>query len=167
MSSMLNLEELIALAAKIELNGKKFYALAAEHTTDPEAKKLFTDLSDWEDKHYHTFRDLLTDTGKSEFDQIIDPMNEAALYLDAILGGRIFSKDITPEELAADNPKALENIFRFALDREKDSIIFYSSLEKIYVNAEITEKLDIIVGEEISHIRFLHEIRNKMLHNID
>lgn len=167
MNTMLNLEELIALAAKIELDGKKFYAQAADATENPEAKKLFLDLSNWEDTHYNTFKNLLNGTEKEEFDQIIDPMNEAALYLDAILGGKIFSQALSPEEISAENPQSLHNIFRFALDREKDSIIFYSSLEKVYVNDEITKKLDIIIGEEISHIRFLHEVRSKMLKDVD
>ena len=163
MNINLNLEELVAIAARIELDGKNFYTQASKATSDPEAKELFRNLAEWEGTHYDTFNELLDNVTPQEFDHVIDPMNEAGLYLNAILGGNIFSQPIPPEDIAASNPKQIENIFRFALDREKDSIIFYSALEKIYINKDITSKLDIIIGEEISHIRFLHEIREKML----
>ena len=163
MKIKLNLEELVALAAKIELDGQNFYTQAAEATTNPEAKKLFLNLAEWENTHYNTFKELLDGTDQQDSNRLIDPLNEAALYLNAILGGDIFTQPVSHQDIAADNPNQLENIFKFALDREKDSIIFYSALEKIYVNKEITSKLDIIIGEEISHIRFLHEIRDKML----
>ncbi len=165
MSITLNLEELIEIAVNIELDGKNFYSAAAEFTTNNEAAELFQELAKWEGVHYETFKNLLEINGSSEFEQIIDPMNEAGLYLKAILGGDIFTKNETPQELAGDNPEHLNNIFRFALDREKDSIIFYSSLSKIYDNPDITHKIDIIIGEEISHIRFLHEARSKLITN--
>ncbi len=163
MSVTLNLEELIEIAVNIELDGKKFYSAAAEFTTDAEAKKLFLELAKWEGVHYDTFKGLLNLNRSSEFEQIIDPMNEAGLYLKAILGGDIFTKNETPQELAGNDPENLNNIFRFALDREKDSIIFYSSISKVYDNPDITHKIDIIIGEEISHIRFLHEARSNLM----
>ncbi len=162
MNETINLEELIKIATNIELEGQAFYSKAAEVTTDPDAKKLFTELAEWEKTHYQSFQRLLDGVDKTEFEQIIDPHNEATLYLQAILGGDIFSQAATPEELADNSPQGLNNIFRFALDREKDSIIFYSSIEKVYGNQDINHKIDIIIGEEISHIRFLHDARKKL-----
>lgn len=162
MGVKLNLEELIKIATNIELEGKKFYTQAAEYTTNQEAKKLFLELADWEETHYQSFNNLLSDSDSKEFEQIIDSMNEAALYLQAVLGGDIFSSSCSPRELANNNPESLDNIFRFAIDREKDSIIFYSSIEKVYANKDLLRKIDIIIGEEISHIRFLHATWKKI-----
>lgn len=161
MEAKLNLQELIELATKIELEGKEFYSQAAAFTSNESARELFTELAKWEDNHYNTFKNLLEGMEIDEFEQVIDPMNEAALYLDALLGGDIFTKGSTPQKLADNNPDNLDAIFRFAIDREKDSIIFYSSLEKILNTEETTNKIDIIIGEEISHVRFLHEIKKK------
>ena len=166
MGVKLNLEELIKIATNIELEGKKFYTQAAEYTTNKEAKKLFLELADWEETHYQSFSNLLSDSDSNEFEQIIDSMNEAALYLQAVLGGDIFSSSCSPRELANNNPESLDSIFKFAIDREKDSIIFYSSIEKIYANKDLLRKIDIIIGEEISHIRFLHATWKKINKNL-
>lgn len=163
MKSKLNLPELIEIACNIELDGKAYYSRAAEFTANKEARKLFLELAEWEDGHYKTFKALLDGFDNDEFSQSIDPMNEAALYLEAVLGGDIFEKVSTPEELANNNPDNVDALFSFALDREKDSIIFYTSLSKIYQTTDISSKLDVIIGEEISHVRFLHVSRKRAL----
>ncbi len=165
MGVKLNLEELIKIATNIELEGINFYTQAAEYTTNQEAKKLFLELAEWEEAHYKSFSNLLNNNDSGEFEQIIDSLNEAALYLQAVLGGDLFSSSCSPKELASNSPEGLNSIFRFAIDREKDSIIFYSSIEKIYANKDLLEKIDIIIGEEISHIRFLHATWKKINKN--
>ncbi len=165
MKTRLNLAELIEIAGNIELEGKTYYTQAAEFTSNEEAKRLFLQLADWETVHYNTFKALLDGVDSDEFEQAIDPMNEAALYLDAVVGGDIFSKCCSPEELTNNNHDDIETLFGFALDREKDSIIFYTTLNKIYNNKDIASKIDIIIGEEISHIRFLHAERKKLYNN--
>lgn len=163
MVDKINVEELIKVAGNIEKDGQDFYREAAEYATDPEDKKLFTELAGWEEKHYKIFNALLKDVFSAEFDQVLDVMGEAALYLQAVLGGDIFSGRHSARQIAEDNEQGIIGIFNFAIEREKDSIIFYTALEKVIDASLARSELDKIVGEEISHVRFLTNMRKKYI----
>ena len=90
MEGTFNASEIYDIGIRIEENGKAFYLNAFEKTEDGDVKKLFSDLAKWEDTHIGIFQKLKSQLEGSETAEIVDPDNEAGLYLKAIADSHIF-----------------------------------------------------------------------------
>lgn len=158
-NSQLNMDEVLQIAEDIERNGKAFYASAASVAKDNNFRKLFLDLAQWEAVHQSTFAHLRGRTLKAELDSVkFDVESEEAKYLRAVANGVVFANLKSPEVLLEEAGGKIDSLIMFAIDREKDSVIFYTSLGKVLTDPAAKEAIDKIVGEEISHIRYLSEI---------
>ncbi len=155
MAQRFNTEEIFELGIQIEKNGVSFYATAAENTVDQGLKDLFLRLSDWERTHVTLFENLRMKLppGTGEFD-LFDQDNMVHLYLRAVADNNIFVKGLTlgSDHVIWTSPVA---VLRTALDFEKDSVVFFSSLKEIMDEKTGISEVEKIIHEELNHIGFL------------
>jgi len=157
MAIMFNIDETLQMAIKIEQNGTAFYQKAALNCTDKTAKQLFNNLADMEVTHENFFKKLKADLTNQEKAPITyDPENEAVLYLNAIASGHVFKLDNNPAQALTGKETPAE-ILKTAIGLEKDSIIFYLGIKEIVPLNLGKDKVDMIIKEELSHIRILSE----------
>lgn len=143
--------EIVNFAIEIEKNGEKFYRSAAEKITDEKIKSLFTVLADEETEHRKTFENLL---GKVKNYEISDDLGgEYFTYLKAYVDGKIFNKNIPKVKNTVD-------IIQFALNAERDSILYYLEM-KNFVQEDDGKIVDKIIEEERQHFVKLTQIAAK------
>ncbi|WP_026368555.1 ferritin-like domain-containing protein [Aminiphilus circumscriptus] len=147
----LTAEELRNMAIALEETGAKFYRNAAGLLSPGPLADLFNRLADWEDRHRDFFYELGFDTEAGEF-VITDPDEETAAYLRVLAGSRVFSAE--PKCLSGDAPTR-RDILQDALDREKESVVFYSSLRQVVTSYRGKEMLERITREELHHLQVL------------
>lgn len=157
MSPRFNTDEILEIAVKIEVNGVEFYSKAAELSNDPTVKKLFSDLSAWEKTHAKQFSELHEKYyNMKDNTELFNPDAEATKYLMAIADGKIFVIDDMDNELEAVSDDAVAVIKR-AIQREKDTILFYSAILDSLYDIFPKDDLKAIIQEEYSHVRYLSE----------
>jgi rubrerythrin len=147
-----NADDLLAIAVGIEQNGVSFYTSASRLVADPIAAKLLADLATWETTHAALFADMragLTDREREP--TAYDPLDEAALYLQAVADGAVFDLSVDPTVDMGDHP-SLEAILRIALAREQASIAFYTTMRDYLPVRLGRERLDAVVKEERGHV---------------
>lgn len=149
--------EILEMAVEIERNGQKFYKKAAQILKEPDVKQFLLDLAEMEAQHEKIFTDMkaqLPDSGKQV--DVYDPDNEAVLYLQAMADGHVFRP---AEDLSAKltGSESLMQIFKMAIQAEKDSIVFYIGLKDYAPDASSQEKVQKIIEEEKKHIVVLND----------
>jgi rubrerythrin len=157
MSVKFNAFEIFEIAEKIERNGTKFYRKAAELFDDSRTRNMFLQLAEWEAAHEQLFADMrkqLSEQGPEfrtfelENDVVFDAQSMAGL---AVFGNRMEpSEELTGEEGIAD-------ILKIALEKEKDSIVFYTGLRAFIPVTAGQDKIRDIIIEEMRHIRILNQ----------
>jgi rubrerythrin len=159
MSYDFSADEILEMAEQIERNGARFYRQMAENISDEPIRKLLLDFAAMEDDHEKVFSSMRADLSDKERETMVfDPAGEASLYLRALADIRVFDKkaeeDFTPPEELPASEKNIK-IFREAISREKDSIVFYLGMKGLVPENLGREKIDSIIQEEMKHIRLL------------
>jgi len=145
------------MAVEIERNGQKFYARGAEVVSDPAAKKLMTDLVEWEKGHERLFQGLREElTDEERASTAFDPDGEMELYLKAMAGERVFTKKTDPATLIADDA-SVADILKTALGLERDSILFYVAIKGAVPKRLGPDKVEALIREEMSHVVYLQK----------
>lgn len=146
---MIDINELLGIALKVEGTGYSFYKKLA-YRTDGEREELFNRLAEQEREHGETFRKILGKFESKEENKRYD--DEVAGYLKSLAEVSVFS------EKDADNPpENLDNAVRIAINVEKDSIVFYSELIDYVPEKSALER---VINEEKTHLRdLLNEFR--------
>ncbi len=154
-----NVDEIFEIAEQIERNGAMFYRQMAENFPDVAVRELLLDIAAMEDDHEKVFISMRADLSDKEREPtVFDPEGESALYLRALADLRVFDAKATddfvlPEELA--EKEKMKKVFHEAINREKDSIVFYLGMKELVQESPGKEKIDYIIGEEMKHIRLL------------
>ena len=144
-----NADEIYEMAEQIERNGAKFYRKAAEPAAG-DARELLGRLAAMEDDHEKTFAAMRADlAGAQKQSLTADPDDEGALYLQALVDGKVFGSD--PSE-ALTGEESMEDILRTAIGLEESSIVFYQVMKQIVPPAAGRDRLDAIIKQEIGHI---------------
>lgn len=154
MGVIFSIEEILDIAVQIEKNGCAFYKKAAEKTVNPEAKKLFQELADWEVQHIDIFSRLKEELVTASTQLVFDPDNEGTLYLNAFAGGHVFDLQRDPASEISDNTD-VEDVLKMAIGLEKDAIVFYLGLKDLVPENLGKDKVDSLVREEMTHVRIL------------
>jgi rubrerythrin len=154
-------KEILEMAVRIEENGLGFYKAASASTESTKIKELFDYLIIEEVKHVELFealKDAITEGVPSDYN---DPyLEEESLYLNALADSSIFMKgdegvkkarSITSDDEAID----------FAIQMEKDSILFYLELINM-VRDDDRPTVKEILSEERKHISKLTELKVSM-----
>ncbi|MBN1307272.1 MAG: ferritin family protein [Chitinispirillaceae bacterium] len=155
MARLFNADEIFTIGVQIEKNGNAFYAAAAAHTDDPDLKKLFLQLAEWEQSHVAIFEDLrFRLPAETKAQDVYDPDNMVHRYLKAVADDNVFVKGLTlsPDLLVWTSPLKVLNT---ALDFEKDSVVFFSSMKDAAISTTGAAEVEKLVLEELKHIGYL------------
>ena len=148
----LSASEALSIAEKIERNGARFYRRAAGRVDDAELSTLLVNLAQWESRHVEAFRAMrerLSDRGR---DAELTGLERANPGMMASLAP--FSLQSDPADELGARPRRAD-VLRLAIDKERDSVIYYLGL-KDFVKADEDKKvIDEIIAEEKKHVRIL------------
>jgi rubrerythrin len=141
--------DVFEMAEQMERNGANFYRRAAAKVSQAKVQTLLLDLARMEDDHLETFAALRQSMTQAQRQStVFDSRDESALYLKALVDTRVFFK----KKIDLDS---LKEIFKAAIEAEKDSIVFYLGMREIVPDNLGKERIDTILKEEMSHIRLL------------
>ena len=154
-----NVNDILEMAEQIERNGSEFYKNSADGVTDPSSRQLLLNLAAMENTHEKTFASMRADLTENEkASTTFDPENEAILYLKSLADSRVFVEKHIPDiaDLASrPENEMMEEILKFAIGAEKDSIVFYLGMKDAVPENLGKHRLDVIIKEEMGHVRML------------
>jgi rubrerythrin len=146
MSYNFNADNILEMAEEIERNGSKFYKDAAKKISEAALKQVLNSLSDMEDVHEKTFKEMRMKLSESEkASQIFDPNDEEILYLQSLADTQVFYK----KEIDLSSAK---DVLLAAFNAEKESILFYHGMKKFVPELVGKKWVDGIIEEEKKHI---------------
>ena len=151
-----NVEEILQFAVTIEHNGERFYREAAAQLTEPRSRELFLRLAREEVAHEQLFSRLLSKVGQLDVD--VRHSEDYLSYLRAYVDNVAFRHDEAQAQLAKVIDE--ETAIGFAMQREQDSILFYSELRELLPEEE-RSTINEIIDEERSHFHALAELQKK------
>ncbi len=155
MSYKFNAGEIYKVAVQIEENGKHFYDNSQKSIDNPEVKKLFAELAGQEIEHKKRFESLQAQLpAESSTATVWDPDNELDLYIKTMADQHIFVSSAGLNERLA-GIKSTADALRIAIDFEKDSVLFFLSLEEAVAGKKDQELIKTLVKEEQEHLKRL------------
>ncbi|MEZ4220155.1 MAG: ferritin family protein [Polyangiaceae bacterium] len=148
-----NPREVLQFAVAIEQNGEKFYREAGPRLEDARARELFLRLAREEVGHEQLFSRLLAKMEDLELD--VRHSDDYLAYLRAYVDNVAFRHEAARAEL--EKVMDRESAIRFAMQREQDSVQFYTELRELVPEAE-RGAIDEIIAEERSHFLSLSKL---------
>jgi rubrerythrin len=157
MTVPLNADEIFAIAEQIERNADKFYRQAAQMTDDSGLRQKLLDLAAMELRHEKVFAAMRSDLSSREREPTVsDPWGDAALYLRGIADGHVFDLKQDPVSWLT-GKETRQDVLRAAIEREKDSIVFYLGIKEVVPQELGKDKIEAILKEEMGHIAVLSD----------
>jgi len=170
MSTQFNVDEIFEMAEQIERNGEIFYRRAeALMPKNSQTRQLMATLADMEAKHYQIFAKMRMEMlNLKGMDSILnpdfDPEGLAGTYLQAMANGHVFDLAKSTNEYFTGKETA-ETILKMAIEREKDSIIYYIGMKEVVTEDFGKDRIDSIIREEMSHIVYINNEIDKQLNS--
>ena len=150
-----NANEIFQIAIDIEGNGKHFYEKAMDLVDDPDVKELLAFLAQEEAEHLKRFTELKAQLPKiATEDTIWDPENEMNRYLQMMADMHVFRSDFDVEKELS-QMKNSEDVLKLGIHFEKDSIIFFLTMQDATGEKEGRELIGQLVNEEKKHLNKL------------
>jgi rubrerythrin len=149
-------DELCQIAVGIEKNGYEFYRKLADLTTSPAAKSIYTSLASAEKKHEEVFLKLRSCGGGFEAGEGFP--EEYSQYLKALVDSLVFTR--APDKLGSRKEAELEAV-ETGIGAEKDSILFYTTVQTLIKEPDRTAVSEII-GQEKSHLESLSSLKETL-----
>jgi len=132
-----------------------FYKAASNAVADPKAKEMLSNLAEWEVGHEKLFRDMRVGlTEDQRRPMVFDPHNEMGLYLKATADQVVFTSKMDPAKMIGDEP-SFKKILDAALEREKESVVFYAGMKRFVPASLGADKIEAILQEEVSHVAMI------------
>lgn len=155
MKKDLNIAGVFDIAITIEKNGAEFYRRASQHVDDDSIRKLLAELAKMEEVHRDTFYEMKEELLSSEKAMSwADPNWEVIAYFKLFASFRIFDTFQKPVEVLPDQ-MTTEGVLEFAIEREKEAILFYTGLMRMINEDSDAEKVNNIIFEEMEHAAIL------------
>lgn len=157
MGVTLNAFEIFEIAEKIERNGARFYREAADLFDDSQNRDLFLRLADWETEHERVFADMRNELSAQgpEF-RTFEADNDVVFDAQSMAGLAVFGCSMDPS-MELTGKESITDILKGGIEREKDSIIFYTGM-RAFIPAETgQDRIGDIIKEEMHHIRILKQ----------
>jgi rubrerythrin len=155
MTAMFNAIDVFKIAEQIERNGARFYHKAAVIFDDVQISAMFLKLADWEAKHERIFSGMRQQL--SEIVRESSTLSDEDTLPEAKMMAALAVFGIRPDP--ADELSGKENrvdVLNSAVEKEKDSIVFYNGLKDFAVDGNSRDKIDEIIKEELHHIDILN-----------
>ncbi len=164
MSIHFNAESIFEIGIQIEKNGKAFYQAAAKTTSNKTVSTLFAELAEWEDQHIKLFQTMQSELPEElKQDNVFDPDQEMYTYLQAAADSHVFIQSDNVAQLIAECTSPAKAL-SFALEFEKDSVVYYTIIKKVVPEYLGKEKIDLIIDEELKHIAILTKKKREIEH---
>jgi rubrerythrin len=157
METKFNVFEILQIAEKIDHNGAKFYLKTAELFDDPELRDIYYKLANWRARHEKILaqRRKRFSEKTGEFGTF-DPDNYVLSNPHVMADLTVFAhKPNSSGRLTG--AESREQIFKDAIRRAKEAIIFYTGLKDFARDPASKDTIDKIIKEENRHIRLLTE----------
>lgn len=155
MSVAFNADEVFEMAVRLEQNGIRYYERAAELVGKQPLSGELRELADMERNHESVFRAMKKDFALSGgTPEVHDPDDTAMAYLHALVRGEVFANPDEPVEVL-ESSESRNEMLRTAIQREKDSIVFYLGVRDYVPTDQGKDKINDIIQEEMSHVVFL------------
>jgi rubrerythrin len=159
MGVFLSPSEIFEIALEIERNGARFYRKAADAGYDKATRLLLLDLAAMEEEHAATFARLQQELAVEQEAEWYNQNDVAFQYLQSFASGQIFDAG-KERELA---PHAdVRAVLEFALDRERESILFYLGIKEFIPRQLLGDKIERIIIEEMKHLAQLNKRRMEL-----
>jgi len=160
-----NANEIFQIAIDIEENGKRFYEKAIDLVDNPDVKALLASLAQEEVEHLKRFAELKAQLPKAAAeDTIWDPEHEMNQYLQMMADMNVFRSNLDLGEVLS-SVKNLEDVLRLGIQFEKDSIVFYITIQDATEEKKGREFIGQLVNEEKKHLmRLSLELRKLTAH---
>lgn len=155
MDASMNGYEILEIAEKIERNGARFYRRAAAIVQDANISAFLVQLAQWESQHVKVFREMKERSVRQKW-EIGDIAPERGGMPDArsLAGLAVFGLQPNPsDELRGDKTRA--DVLRIAIEKEKDSIVYYTGLKDMIPSEKDRKQIEDIIQEEMKHVRIL------------
>ena len=150
-----NAGEVFKVAVQIEENGRKFYEEIRQNIEGDEIKELFADLALQEVEHKSKFEMLLAQLPpESRSSTVWDPDNELDQYIKVMADDHVFVSSAGVQK-QVDAIRDATDALQLAIEFEKDSILFFLSLEEAMSGKMDQELIKSLVKEEQEHLRRL------------
>lgn len=163
MSYCMNTYEVFEMAEQVERNGLEFYKRAADIVEDDKLKKLLHELADMESDHEERFFNIKEHLKLSEHSVFPDLDDLVVANLRALANGKVFKDN--PEDCLVTKSTTVREILDVALDFERNTIVFFSSLKAMMKDCEEQKIIDLLIKEEVDHIAILMEKKGKLEDN--
>ncbi len=144
-------DEIIEIALQMEESGKLFYERAQDYAKEAKLKDMLVYLAKEEDQHIQAFTKL----GEQLSRQFVPNeryLGEYADYVKSLVNSHIFK--LSEVEDLVTSIKTDQDIVRFAIGFEKDSIIIFQEFKNA-ANKEGAEVLEKLIDEERNHIKLI------------
>ncbi len=155
MGFFFNAQDIFEIAIEIERNGATFYRNAAAVMTEDAERRELLELAAMEDQHEIVFSALAKRLiGEHPDTEWFNAQNEAAEYLQSFAAGQIFDmRAAQPPALTSKTP--MRTVIEFAIQRELESVAFYTGLKDAVPDAANKLLIEKIIREEMGHITLL------------
>lgn len=154
MTRTFNTVEVFEIAEQIERNGAAFYRRAAELFEESDISTLFINLADWELRHEVILANMRKQLSGWERGVSIFDVEDTPLDAKAMAGLGAFGIGADPAEQLSGSESRSE-VLQMALQKEKDTVVYYTGLKSFVSDAIARDKIDDIVEEELRHIRII------------
>ena len=157
MDAKFNAFEIFEIAEKIERNGAKFYRRAAELFDDSRTRNMFLQLAEWETTHEQIFADMRNELSAQgpEF-RTFELENNVVFDAQSMAGLAVFGNKMDPS-VELTGKESITDVLKSAIEKEKDSIIFYTGLKDFIPPTVGQDRISDIIREEMHHIRILNQ----------
>ncbi len=154
---MFSAHEILDIAISIEEEGIDFYTVLSSDSDRPDAASAFRYLAEQERQHAETFSELLARFKEEE--QELFNWSDASDYIRSFSRNKVFPKaaDVLGNLSAAPVSKAID----FAIDVEKETVIFYYEVLEILNDEDARAAVKKIIEEEKKHIVVLRKLLDK------
>jgi len=159
-----NVDEILQIAEKIEINGHRFYLAAAKAL--PDHRDWFNHLAQEEASHQNIFDDFHQSFASEGETYQSDPEDLASRYLQSIADSMIFALDEEPEAFFTGS-ETVDDVFKDAVRREQEAILYYTGLKNAMTDEKSKEQIELIIQEEMTHITWLKKKQYEIEHQGD
>jgi rubrerythrin len=153
--------QILDAARHIERNGATFYRAAADSMADVRVAAMMRKLAEMEDAHEQTFALMQQGLNAIESAPLSESAESALDFLRGMAEKYVFDPRRQPGELLQARADPVQ-VLEFAIEREKDSVIFYEGIRVMAPRALCGARLDEIVAQEMGHIMMLTQQTERM-----
>jgi len=156
MTRTFNAFEVFEIAEQIERNGAAFYRRASGLFEEPTLTEMFLELAEWEVRHEEVFANMRKHLSEQDPELRTFEIEDAPLDAKAMAGLAAFGISPDPTEQLTGN-ETKQDILRMALQKEKDSIVYYTGLKGFVGTEAGKDKIDDVIAEEMHHVRIISQ----------